>query len=192
MSSQFPFDERGFAATVFAATYNEIENNNVAGVAGARARQKTDQKKWALLVWGSGNGHPGYAYFCPGCGSAKSVRRGHRARPDSRYDLEANPVAGGRALGAAVRSDDPVDPHHRGGGRVSRPRRAHPFGDRGSARQRRRQGEQAQGQAKDCGACLPRPPLCGPGAVRFRARLSRDRRASGPARPAGQPAGGWL
>src|ERR1700681_3394756 len=72
-----------------------IENNYVAGVACPRVQQKrTGTKKWALLVWGSGNGHPGYAYFCPCRGSAKSVRRGHRARPDSRYDLETDPVAG--------------------------------------------------------------------------------------------------
>ena len=58
------------------------------------------------------------------------------------------------------------------------PRRAHPLRDRGGARQRRRQGEQAQGRAQDRGAGLPRAALRGARAVRVRARLSRDRRAA--------------
>ena len=35
--------------------------------------------------------------------------------------------------------------------------------------------QQAEGQAQDRGAGLPRPPLCGPGPVRVHARLPRDR-----------------
>ena len=72
------------------------------------------------------------------------------------------------------------------------PRRAHPVRDRGRARQCRRQGQQAEGQAQDRGAGGSRPALRRPGAVRVRARLPRDRRARRPARPAGQPAGGRL
>ena len=82
----------------------------------------------------------------------------------------------GRAVSAAVRSHHALDPHHRGRRDVPRPRRAHPLRDRGGARQRRRQGEQARRQAQDRGARLPRAALRGAGAVRVRARLSRDRR----------------
>ena len=73
-----------------------------------------------------------------------------------------------------VRPHHPVDPHYGGGRRVSRPRRAHPVGDRSCPCQRRRQGEQAQGQAQDRGAGLPRSPLCGARAVRVRARFPRS------------------
>ena len=54
-------------------------------------------------------------------------------------------------------------------------------------------GQQAQGQAQDRGACLPRPPLRGAGACASScAHVPRDRGAARPAGPPRQPAGGRL
>ena len=141
---------------------------------------------------GTVNGHPGHAHLCPRRGGAEPVRGGHRARADAGHHLQTHPGAGGRAVRAPLRPHHALDPHHGGRRGVPGSCRAHPLRDRGRARQRRRQGEQAEGQAQDRGAGVSRSALCRPGAVRVRARLPRDRRARRPARPAGQSAGGWL